>query len=64
MILNFRRLLERHELTKTIFAAVAEHLAAKGELRVDIQTDLADVLAHHKKVLAFYVPATREYRPD
>ena len=25
-------LLERHELTKAIFAAVAEHLAAKGEL--------------------------------
>ena len=31
-ILNFRHLLERHELTKAIFAAVAEHLAAKGEL--------------------------------
>ena len=31
-ILNFRHLLERHDLTKTIFAAVAEHLAAKGEL--------------------------------
>ena len=29
-ILNFRHLLERHELTKAIFAAVAEHLAAKG----------------------------------
>src|SRR4249920_4041517 len=31
-ILNFRHLLERHDLTKGIFAAVAEHLAAKGEL--------------------------------
>jgi IS5 family transposase len=31
-ILNFRHLLERHELTKAIFAAVAKHLAAKGEL--------------------------------
>ena len=31
-ILNFRHLLERHELTKAIFAAVAEHLSAKGEL--------------------------------
>jgi IS5 family transposase len=31
-ILNFRHLLERHELTKAIFAAVAEHLATKGEL--------------------------------
>ena len=31
-ILNFRHLLERHDLTKAIFAAVAEHLAAKGEM--------------------------------
>jgi len=31
-ILNFRHLLERHNLTKAIFAAVAEHLAAQGEL--------------------------------
>jgi IS5 family transposase len=31
-ILNFRHLLERHDLTKAIFAAVAEHLAVKGEL--------------------------------
>ena len=31
-ILNFRHLLERHALTKAIFSAVAEHLAAKGEL--------------------------------
>ena len=31
-ILNFRHLLEAHDLTKAIFAAVAEHLAAKGEL--------------------------------
>jgi transposase, IS5 family len=31
-ILNFRHLLESHHLTKAIFAAVAEHLAAKGEL--------------------------------
>ena len=31
-ILNFRHLLERYELTKAIFAVVAEHLAAKGEL--------------------------------
>ncbi len=28
-ILNFRHLLERHDLTKAIFTAVAEHLAAK-----------------------------------
>ena len=28
-ILNFRHLLERHDLTKAIFAAVAEHLEAK-----------------------------------
>lgn len=31
-ILNFRHLLERHDLTKAIFAAVSEHLSAKGEL--------------------------------
>jgi IS5 family transposase len=31
-ILNFRHLLERHALTKAIFSAVAEYLAAKGEL--------------------------------
>jgi IS5 family transposase len=31
-ILNFRHLLERHDLMKAIFSAVAEHLAAKGEL--------------------------------
>src|SRR5712672_3071184 len=31
-ILNFRHLLERHDLTKAIFAAVAEHLEAKGEM--------------------------------
>jgi len=31
-ILNFRHLLERHDLTKAVFAAVAEHLQAKGEL--------------------------------
>ena len=29
-ILNFRHLLERHDLTKAIFAAVAEHLAARA----------------------------------
>jgi transposase, IS5 family len=31
-ILNFRHLLERHELTKAVFAAVAEHLEARGAL--------------------------------
>ena len=31
-ILNFRHLLERHDLTKSIFEGVAEYLAAKGEL--------------------------------
>ena len=31
-ILNFRHLLERHDLTKAVFAAVAEHLEAKGAL--------------------------------
>lgn len=31
-ILNFRHLLERHDLTKAIFERVAEHLASKGEL--------------------------------
>ena len=31
-ILNFRHLLERHELTKAVFAVVAELLAAKDEL--------------------------------
>lgn len=31
-ILNFRHLLERHDLTKAIFERVAKHLAAKGEL--------------------------------
>jgi len=31
-ILNFRHLLERRDLTKAIFAAIAEYLAAKGEL--------------------------------
>jgi IS5 family transposase len=31
-ILNFRHLLERHDLTKAIFEGVAAHLAAKGEL--------------------------------
>ncbi len=31
-ILNFRHLLERHDLTKAVFAAVAEHLEARGAL--------------------------------
>ena len=31
-ILNFRHLLERHDLTKAVFAAVAEHLEAQGAL--------------------------------
>jgi transposase, IS5 family len=31
-ILNFRHLLERHDLTKAIFTGVADYLAAKGEL--------------------------------
>ena len=31
-ILNFRHLLERHDLTKAVFAAVADHLEAKGAL--------------------------------
>lgn len=31
-ILNFRHLLERHDLAKAIFTAVADYLAAKGEL--------------------------------
>lgn len=31
-ILNFRHLLERHDLTKAIFAAVKEHLEARGAL--------------------------------
>lgn len=31
-ILNFRHLLEAHELTKTVFEAVAEHLEARGAL--------------------------------
>src|SRR5438876_3157819 len=31
-ILNFRHLLERHDLTRAIFAAVAEHLEARGEM--------------------------------
>jgi IS5 family transposase len=31
-ILNFRHLLERHDLTKAVFSAVAEHLEARGAL--------------------------------
>ena len=31
-ILNFRHLLERHDFTKTVFAVVAAHLEARGEL--------------------------------
>jgi hypothetical protein len=31
-MLNFRHLLERHDLTKAIFAAVAEHLERRGAL--------------------------------
>ena len=31
-ILNFRHLLERYELTKAVFEAVAEHLEARGTL--------------------------------
>jgi IS5 family transposase len=31
-ILNFRHLLERHDLTKAVFEAVAEHLEARGAL--------------------------------
>ena len=31
-ILNFRHLLERHDLTKAVFAAVAGHLQARGAL--------------------------------
>src|SRR5436190_1512813 len=34
-ILNFRHLLEAHELTKTVFEAVAEHLEARGALLRD-----------------------------
>jgi len=34
-ILNFRHLLERHDLTKAVFAAIAEHLEAKGALLRD-----------------------------
>src|SRR5215208_4863121 len=30
--LNFRHLLERHDLTKAIFATVAEHLEARGAM--------------------------------
>ncbi len=37
-ILNFRHLLERHELTKAVFAAVAEHLEARGALCVKMRT--------------------------
>jgi IS5 family transposase len=47
-ILNFRHLLEAHELTKTVFEAVAEHLEAPGALlrggtnrRCDINRRLA-----------------------
>jgi hypothetical protein len=36
-ILNFRHLLERNDLTKAIFAAIAEHLAAKGERRQSLR---------------------------
>jgi hypothetical protein len=32
LLARLSHLLERHELTKAIFAAVSEHLAAKGEL--------------------------------
>ena len=31
-ILNFRHVLDRHELTKTIFVAIAEYLEARGAL--------------------------------
>ena len=31
-ILNFRHLLERHNITKSVFAAVAKHLEARGAL--------------------------------
>jgi IS5 family transposase len=31
-ILNFRHLLERHNLTKAVFAAVAEHLQERGAM--------------------------------
>jgi len=31
-ILNVRHLLECHDLTRAVFAAVAEHLQPKGEL--------------------------------
>jgi IS5 family transposase len=31
-ILNYRHLLERYELTKTIFVAIAEYLEARGTL--------------------------------
>ena len=31
-ILNFRHLLERHDLTKAVFAAVAEHLQERGAM--------------------------------
>ena len=45
-ILNFRHLLERHALTKAIFAAVAEHLEAKGEmLRVGTIVDATLIAA-------------------
>jgi IS5 family transposase len=45
-ILNFRHLLERHALTKAIFAAVADHLKAKGEmLRVGTIVDATLIAA-------------------
>lgn len=36
-ILNFRHLLERHDVTKAVFAAVAANLEARGGTMVDVE---------------------------
>ena len=43
-ILNFRHLLERHDLTKAVFEAVTEHLKERGDRQV---TSLHEVLQEH-----------------
>jgi IS5 family transposase len=58
-ILNFRHLLERHELTKAVFETVAEHLAAKGELLRGGTIVMLQACHRHDATLIAASPSTK-----
>lgn len=58
-ILNFRHLLERHELTKAVFAAVSEHLAEKGELLRGGTIVMSEACFQHDATLIAASPSTK-----